>query len=478
MSPRKSVSQKARPRRPTGPWVHNVEALLNQAQVMLFLWRIDEGWPVDYVSGNVSRLGYTPEDFLSGRVSWVGITHPDDHERLQAEVEGFFADGVDEWAQTYRLLTPDGEVRWIDDRNIVIRDEHGVPTHVLGAIMDVTEQTMAQRKLEQNERMLRLLSSNIPGMIYRAATDWSVEFVTNSAALCGYDASDMMSGKVNWLALIHPEDRDRILKESAGLKRRARDIVQEYRIVDRDGNIRWVEDHKRSHFTKGKFSGVDGAVFDVSDRRRMEQEILEIGNHERRVIAQNLHDSLGQQLTGINFLAAAMAMDMEGGETPASDARRLADLSEEAVRQVRQIAYGLFPVAIQEGLAVPLRRLCRTTTEATGVVCRCVIRKPGIVHDEGTAMHLYHIAQEALNNAVRHGRPEHITVTLTTTRRGRLRITDDGVGMPGRPAGRKGFGLRTMRYRAGMIGGGLAIEPTSSGGTSVTVTFRNVPPGE
>ena len=478
MSPTKRDTGKPE-RRATGPWLRNVESLVNQAQVILFLWRIEEGWPVEYVSDNVSQLGYAAEGLTSGRVSWTGITHPDDRPRLEKEVEAFFADGIDEFAQTYRLLTPDGDVRWIDDRNRIIRDEQGNPTHVLGVIMDVTDQTLAQQKLEHNERMLRALSSNIPGMIYRAGSDWSVEYVTNSEPLCGYSCDELVGAEPGWLDVIHPGDKARVLAAAAGIERRTQELAQEYRIIARDGSVRWVEDRKRSHFSNGKFSGVDGAVFDVTERHRMEQEILEIGNHERQVIAQNLHDSLGQQLTGITLLAAALAMDVERGNASTADAKRLARLSKEAVHQVRQIAYGLFPVAIQEeGLAVPLRRLCRTTTDSMGVVCRCVIRKPGVVYDENTAMHLYHIAQEALNNAVRHGQPEHITVTLTTTHRGRLTVTDDGKGMPKRKHRKRGMGLRTMRYRAGMIGGNLTIRTPSGGGTRVIITFPNVPSEE
>ncbi|MBM4142798.1 MAG: hypothetical protein FJ225_04270 [Lentisphaerae bacterium] len=124
-------SRAARADTPVVPRSDDVEGLLNRGPVVLFLWQIAEGWPVEYVSENVSRLGYSAQDFISGRVSWPGVTHPDDVPRLQAEVEGYLAGGVDEFAQSYRLMTPRGEVRWIEDNNRLIRGRgrRGVRRH-------------------------------------------------------------------------------------------------------------------------------------------------------------------------------------------------------------------------------------------------------------------------------------------------------------------------------------------------------------
>ena len=98
------------------------EAIVNRSTVVVFLWRCAEGWPVEFVSENVDQFGYTAEDLRSGRVSWVGIIHPDDMVRLDAELAQMEAERRDEFTQQYRLFTRDGDIRWIEDRTIVLRD--------------------------------------------------------------------------------------------------------------------------------------------------------------------------------------------------------------------------------------------------------------------------------------------------------------------------------------------------------------------
>jgi signal transduction histidine kinase len=226
----------------------------------------------------------------------------------------------------------------------------------------------------------------------------------------------------------------------------------------------------------GRVTGLMGTMQDITERRRMEREILDGGARERQAIAQELHDSLGQQLTGMAFLSKALARKAAGESLPLSrDAARLADLAGQAVHQVRRIAYGLFPVDIgAEGdLGSALRGLCGTVAEASGLVCRCVVGRPGLVHNRVTATHLYRIVQEAVNNAVRHGKAGHVTVHLTTGRTGRLTIRDDGSGIPDGAQRRHGMGLRVMAHRASVINGTFSAERHPAGGTVVICTFPN-----
>jgi PAS domain S-box-containing protein len=122
--------------------------IVNRSPAMAFRWRIADGFPVEFVSDNVTQLGYTSDDLVSGRVSWPGITHPGDTRRLEAEVEAFLAEGRLEWEQRYRLKTASGDYRWFEDRNRVITDAGGTPTHIEGIVMDITERhTLATRLL-------------------------------------------------------------------------------------------------------------------------------------------------------------------------------------------------------------------------------------------------------------------------------------------------------------------------------------------
>ena len=97
--------------------------IVNRSPIIVFIWKITEGWPVEFVSDNVSILGYSPEDFTTGKISWPGITHEEDVPRLEKEVANYLKDGQDEWRNIYRLYTGYGEYRWIEDRNKILYND-------------------------------------------------------------------------------------------------------------------------------------------------------------------------------------------------------------------------------------------------------------------------------------------------------------------------------------------------------------------
>lgn len=128
--------------------------VVNRSPAVVFVWRIAEGWPVEFASENVTQFGYTSEDLVSGRVSWPGITHPDDLVWLEDEVKGYFERGVKEFCQQYRLIAKSGDVRWVQDRTIAIENEEGQVTHYAGVIMDITEE---KRREEERARLAERL---------------------------------------------------------------------------------------------------------------------------------------------------------------------------------------------------------------------------------------------------------------------------------------------------------------------------------
>ena len=228
-----------------------------------------------------------------------------------------------------------------------------------------------------------------------------------------------------------------------------------------------------------------GIVRDISERRRLEREILKASEQERRRIGHDLHDNLGQQLTGIGLLSRGLARKLADREAPeAADAAEIEHLVKEADEQARGLARGLVPVDVEaKGLAAALRRLASHTERLFEV--QCTFREAGsaAVHDNTAAVHLYRIAQEAVNNAVKHGQAARIAIMLASgAERTRLRIKDDGVGFPEEEAEThesqaSGMGVRTMHHRARMIGASLEIQSTCGEGTAVTCTMRSQAPG-
>nr|MBC8229050.1 PAS domain S-box protein [bacterium] len=146
-----------------------------------------------------------------------------------------------------------------------------------GIVRDINEHKRVKEALRESEEKYRTLSSNIPGMIYRGRPDWSTEIITNSEMVCGYSVDEFNTQKVNWLDLIHPDDKQRVFEEGSKLLEKPMFIAQEYRILAKDGSTRWVSDHKISFFKDdGLLIGVDGIVYDVTDRKLAEEKLREI----------------------------------------------------------------------------------------------------------------------------------------------------------------------------------------------------------
>ncbi|MEE9377163.1 MAG: PAS domain S-box protein, partial [Candidatus Lokiarchaeia archaeon] len=140
----------------------------------------------------------------------------------------------------------------------------------------VLEQEEAEQKLRDSEEKFRTLTKNIPGMVYRARPDWSTEIITGSEAICGYSIEEFDSKKINWFDIIYSDDKERMVKESSKMLSSPMELIQEYRIIAKDGSKPWVEDHKTSFFKEdGSFRGTDGVVFDITNRKEMEQKLEE-----------------------------------------------------------------------------------------------------------------------------------------------------------------------------------------------------------
>lgn len=218
-----------------------------------------------------------------------------------------------------------------------------------------------------------------------------------------------------------------------------------------------------------------GFVRDISERKRLEQEILEISEQERRRIGQDLHDGLCQHLAGIELMS--QVLDQKLQRRSKADANRAADIAghvREAIAQTRALARGLAPVTLEsEGLESALRELAAGTEKVFGVACRVESTAPAPNLGTATATHLYRIAQEAVSNAIRHGKATEILIRLASEGEAvLLSVGDNGVGMSKGAQEGRGMGLRIMRYRAGMVGGELSLKSNGSAGLVVGCTIR------
>ncbi len=224
----------------------------------------------------------------------------------------------------------------------------------------------------------------------------------------------------------------------------------------------------------------------MAERRRLEQEVLDISTQEQQRVGRDLHDSLGQKLTGAAYLSRALSDELAGAPQGAA-AAKINGILKDATAQARRIARGLSPIDLSEGgLADALRRLAEETSQVFNISCLFHGDSAPVLGGGTTASNLYQIAQEAVNNAVRHGAAKEITILLEgtagragddqksgigTAKNGELVIEDNGRGLPPNATQGDGMGLRIMRYRASLIGGELKIERGRDGGTTVVCRF-------
>ncbi len=207
----------------------------------------------------------------------------------------------------------------------------------------------------------------------------------------------------------------------------------------------------------------------IVTRMQLEEEILQISERERRRIGQDLHDDLGQQLAGAWMMADVLQRRLEVNQSPeATSAEKLCGLLKKALNHTRTLARGLHPVAPEQGgLAKALETLAAKSSELFDVQCRFKCLEAPELTDEAVMTHLYRIAQEAVSNAVKHGRASSILISLS---RNFVRIHDNGQWKT--PSlENPGLGLRIMRYRAELHGGSLSIQKNGKRGTTVTCQF-------
>ncbi|WP_161604501.1 PAS domain S-box protein [Roseiconus nitratireducens] len=226
-----------------------------------------------------------------------------------------------------------------------------------------------------------------------------------------------------------------------------------------------------------------GIIRDSSERKMLLRDLVGIAEDEQRRIGQDLHDGTQQELAGLGMLAQTLLNNLtnESGDQPDASrskqrslAQRIVEGIDRAHREVQTVSRGLVPGRLdQMGLVEALRELASRTDQLSGITCAFKCERPIQIGDDLTATHLYRIAQEALTNALKHARPEHILVALEYED-GQivLRVADDGKGFD--LARRSdGMGLKTMQYRASLIGAGLTVEAVETGGTLVSCTVAD-----
>ena len=329
-------------------------------------------------------------------------------------------------------MRPDGSVRHVQSIGEPVLNDSGMVVKLVGTLLDITERKRAEEALRREHAFSSAVLDTSAALVVVLDREGRIlRFNRACEQTTGYSADEVRS-KPLWDLFFAPEDLDPVKAVFANLCAGQFPSRHENYWLTREGGrriISWsnsalADDHGRVEY-------VIGIGIDVTDRRRLEQDILQISELEQRRIGQDLHDGLCQHLAGTELMTQILEQRIARKSKP--DAARVAAIAQhvrEAISQTRLLARGLSPVVLEsEGLMSALEELAASTAKMFRVTCEFCCVTPVLVHDHSKATHLYRIAQEATSNAIRHGKAKHIRISLqAVSDRVRLEISDDGSG--------------------------------------------------
>jgi len=253
--------------------------------------------------------------------------------------------------------------------------------------------------------------------------------------------------------------------------------------VDRALRSGGVETFEFQHSVQNRFSDYEARIVgssqdeafiivrDFSEQARLEQEVLTTSGHEQQRIGKDLHDGLGQSLTGMGFLARALAEKLASKfPTESAEASQIGQIAAQALAQTRRLVQGLYPLELErEGLFPALLELAFNAEQMFKVSCTAQQDSSFRLQSKAAEEHVYRLVQEAVSNAIKHGRSTRVSIEFNSSNDGLiLQIRDNGVGIPQADTSERGMGVRIMRYRARKLGAELEIRQNPDGGTIVT----------
>jgi PAS domain S-box-containing protein len=408
---------------------------------------------------------------------WSEGVHADDLQRcLETYVSGFNARRP--FTMEYRLRRADGEYSWVLDNGVPRYTPEGGFAGYIGSCIDITERTRAEDALRESQQRMALATHAANLGI------WVRDFVRNEVwatdewrALLGFGKSEPIDLN-GFLQKLHPEDREAVSQTLAkALSVEGGGYEMEYRVVLPDGRMRWIASRERVEFdAAGKPVLARGASLDITTRKQAEEAAHDLSGRliyaqeaERMRLACDLHDDLSQSLALLSI-----ELEMFGQSRPA-ERGQMQEFSAQVKRlssEVHRLSHELHPVKLQQlGLVAALRGFCKQFAVAHEIAIEFADRSVPRAVPEATALCLYRIAQEALQNVVKHsgGTAARVELAMEGSEL-RLAIVDDGVGFDPKTMRANGsLGLVSMAERARFVHGLVSVESHAGKGTRVEV---------
>ena len=461
----------------------------------------DADYTMEFISDAIEQLsGYPAADFIDNAIRTYGsLIHPEDVD----DVARIVADGIknkQSYEIEYRVVHKDGAVRSVFERGRGVFDEAGKAIYCDGVIFDVTERRNIEAELRESETRFRTLLSNVPGACYRCAYDiaYTMEFISDAIAdISGYPAGDFIGNSARtYASIIHPDDLAMVsrLVDEARTARTQSSI--EYRIVHRDGTVRWVYERGQGIYdADDKILHIDGAIFDITARKHLEEQV--VGQKQMATIGQvaatvshELRNPLGAISNSMAFLRQMTANRQLGIE-------KALDRVDRNIERCNTIISDLLEYTSQKELsraATPIAAWLNAILDEHGLPADVVLERDLKADDEvvidrekfrQVVINLVENAGQALKDPAWDAPEDHERrITVRTESAGphvRLAVSDTGPGIPAHVLPRIfeplfttksfgiGLGLPTVRQIVEQHGGTLHVESAADAGTTFTV---------
>jgi len=373
--------------------------------------------------------------------------------------------------------------------NVVLADEHWLFT---GVVRDISARRIVEEKLQKSERKLSTLVSNLPGMVYHCRNDknWTMEYLSEGCmALTGYRPQDLIKNhRVSYgQNVIHPEDRENVWKEVQNALRKSESFQITYRIRTFTGEEKWVWEQGRGiNSSDGDLEAVEGFITDITSNKRalqdfersqkelrnLSQRLQTIREEEKKHIAREIHDELGQFLTALKMDLTILEDELNEDQKPLRErAQVMGGLIDSTIKSIQRICMELRPQILDVlGLSEAIEWQCQEYERNTGIICDLVLPKKKLNLDQDRSITCFRILQESLTNVTRHAEATRVIIKLENKKNYLvLKIEDNGKGInEEKLSDPNSLGLIGMRERTLVFNGNVKIAGCLGKGTTLT----------